>query len=99
MRQLFKEFLIGSIYLKKVKKNLKDKRRSGRSNTATTDEKLLSRWIHELTEQNCKERVRICKQNLEKFKILKLCDVGTGDECWFYHIGILIKTINSKQGR
>jgi len=43
MRQLFKEFLIGSIYLKKVKKNLKDKRRSGRSNTATTDDNNISK--------------------------------------------------------
>ena len=50
--------------------------------------KISSRWIpHELTEQNRKERVRICKQNLEKFKSNKwrLCDVVTGDECWFYH--------------
>jgi len=37
---------------------------------------------HELTEQNHKERVRICKQNLEKFKSnkWKLCDVVTGDD-------------------
>jgi hypothetical protein len=50
--------------------------------------KISSRWIpHELTEQNHEERVRICYQNLEKFKINKwrLCDVVTGDECWFYH--------------
>ena len=50
--------------------------------------KISSRWIsHELTEQNCKERARICYQNLEKFKSNKwrLCDVVTGDECLFYH--------------
>jgi len=50
--------------------------------------KISSRWIpHELTEQNSKERVRICKHNLEKFKSnkWKLCDVVTGDEYWFYH--------------
>jgi hypothetical protein len=42
---------------------------------------------YKLTAQNRKERVRICKQNLEKFKSnkWKLCDVVTGDECWFYH--------------
>jgi hypothetical protein len=49
--------------------------------------KISSRWIpHELTEKNRKERVRICKQNLEKFKSnkWKLSDVVTGDECWFF---------------
>jgi len=54
--------------------------------------KISSRWIpHELTEQNRKERVRICKQNLEKFKSNKwrLCDVVTGDAGFI--IGILVK--------
>jgi hypothetical protein len=49
--------------------------------------KISSRWLpHELTEKNRKERVRICKHNLEKFKSnkWKLCDVVTGDEHWFY---------------
>ncbi|CAF2517191.1 unnamed protein product [Rotaria sp. Silwood2] len=33
------------------------------------------------------ERVRICKQNLEKFHqgTWRLCDIITGDDSWFYH--------------
>jgi hypothetical protein len=48
--------------------------------------KISSRWIpHELTEQNRRERFRICKHNLENFNSnkWKLCDVVTGDEYWF----------------
>ena len=51
-------------------------------------EKISSRWIpHELVEQKRKDRVRICKHNLEKFKSNKwrLCDVVTDDECFIYH--------------
>jgi [histone H3]-lysine36 N-dimethyltransferase SETMAR len=50
--------------------------------------KLTSRWVpHELTEKNRQDRVRICQENLAKFKEGKwrLSDVVTGDESWFYH--------------
>jgi len=49
--------------------------------------KITSRWVpHELSEKNRKDRVRICQENLAKFKEGKwrLCDVITGDEAWFY---------------
>ncbi len=49
---------------------------------------------HELTEQNRKERVEKFKSNK-----WKLCDVVTGDECWFYHIGILVKNNQLKAGK
>jgi len=57
--------------------------------------KVTSRWVpHFLTEENRKERVRICKENLAKFNEGKWrwCDVITGDESWFYH-----RNIGSKQ--
>ena len=50
--------------------------------------KITSRWVaHELTQKNKAGRVRICEKNLAKFNSSKwrLCDVVTGDECWFYH--------------
>ncbi len=59
--------------------------------------KISSRWIpHVLTEQNHKERVRICKQNLDKFKSSKwrLYGVVTGDRDdrnAVFFIGILVK--------
>lgn len=49
--------------------------------------KITSRWVpHLLTEQNRKERERICRETLAKFKegSWRLCDVVTGDESWFY---------------
>ena len=49
--------------------------------------KLVSRWVpHELTEKNRKDRVRMCQENLAKFKdgTWRLGDVITGDEAWFY---------------
>ncbi|CAF4422873.1 unnamed protein product, partial [Didymodactylos carnosus] len=49
--------------------------------------KVTSRWVpHELTEKNRQDRVRICRENLAKFKDgrWRLCDVVTGDESWFY---------------
>ena len=49
--------------------------------------KITSRWVpHQLSEENRKERVRICKENLAKFKENKwrLADVVTGDQSWFY---------------
>ena len=49
--------------------------------------KLVSHWVpHELTEQNHKDRVRMCLEDLSKFEdgTWRLCDVVTGDESWFY---------------
>jgi hypothetical protein len=40
MHQPFKHFIIGSIYLKKGEKYLKDEGRSGRPITATTDDNI-----------------------------------------------------------
>jgi histone-lysine N-methyltransferase SETMAR len=60
--------------------------------------KVTSRWVpHELTEKNRQDRVRLCKENLAKFKENKwrLCDVITGDESWFYHRKIGKKNSNS----
>ena len=59
--------------------------------------KLTSRWVpHELTEKNRQDRVRVCEENLAKFKDGKwrLCDVVTGDESWFYHRQIGKKQAN-----
>ena len=50
--------------------------------------KLASRWVpHELSEKNRQDRVKICQENLAKFKENKwrLCDIVTGDETWIYH--------------
>jgi histone-lysine N-methyltransferase SETMAR len=49
--------------------------------------KITSRWVpHMLTEENRKERVASCRENLAMFNEGKwrLCDVVTGDESWFY---------------
>jgi histone-lysine N-methyltransferase SETMAR len=49
--------------------------------------KLTSRWIpHELTNQNRQLRVEICRENLAKISEakLRLSDIITGDESWFY---------------
>jgi len=49
--------------------------------------KLASRWVpHELTDQNRKDRVEACKENLALFRNdpWRLCDIITGDESWFY---------------
>ena len=57
--------------------------------------KVTSRWVpHQLTEQNRQDRLRICQENLTKFKEGKwrLYDVVTGDESWFFH-----RKIGSKQ--
>ena len=42
--------------------------------------------MNELTEKNRKNRVRMCQENLSKFKddTWRLGDVITGDEAWFY---------------
>ena len=60
--------------------------------------KITARYIPKhLTDFQRAERVRICKENLEKFekKMWRLCDVVTGDESWFYHTQIGRKSSNS----
>ncbi|CAF5046067.1 unnamed protein product, partial [Rotaria sp. Silwood1] len=50
--------------------------------------KITARYIpKELTDFQRNERVRICKENLRKFKdgTWRLCNVVTGDESWFFH--------------
>ena len=59
--------------------------------------KLCARWIpHELTEQNKKQRVRICRDNLDKLKSgqWRLCDIVTGDETWIHQRNIGTKQSN-----
>ena len=49
--------------------------------------KLVSRWVpHDLIEQNRKDCVLMCLENLAKFEdgTWRLCDVVTGVESWFY---------------
>lgn len=60
--------------------------------------KLSSRWVpHELTEIQKKNRVDICRKNLEYLESQKwrLCDIVTGDESWVYHRKIGNKVSNS----
>lgn len=49
--------------------------------------KVTSRWVpHELTPHQKQERVRICQENLDKFRndSWRTCNIITGDESWFY---------------
>jgi len=60
--------------------------------------KITARWVpNVLTDNQRSERVRICKDNLEKFNqgTWRLCDVITGDESWFYHKQIGRKISNA----
>ena len=60
--------------------------------------KITARYIPKhLTDFQRAERVRICKENLEKFekRMWRLCDVVTGDESWFYHKQIGRKSSNA----
>ncbi|CAF1358854.1 unnamed protein product [Adineta ricciae] len=60
--------------------------------------KVVSRWVaHQLTDEQKQETVRICRQNLEKFRnrTWRLCDIITGDETWIYHRQIDRKSSNS----
>jgi [histone H3]-lysine36 N-dimethyltransferase SETMAR len=60
--------------------------------------KLTARWVPNfLTDWQKSERVRICKENLVKFRdgTWRLCDVVTGDESWFYHKQIGRKISNA----
>ena len=59
--------------------------------------KITSRWVpHKLTIKNRQDRVRICKENLNKFEsgAWRLYDVVTGDESWFYHYHVGRKQSN-----
>jgi len=50
--------------------------------------KVTSRWVaHQLTDEQKQERLRICRQNLAKFRngTWRLDDIVTGDETWIYH--------------
>ena len=50
--------------------------------------KLGARWVpHKLNEKNKQERVEACKENLALIKSgqLRLCDILTCDETWFYY--------------
>lgn len=60
--------------------------------------KLTSRWIpHQLTAKNIQERVAACRENLRLIEEgkLRLCDIITGDESWFYLIPIWNKSTNA----
>ncbi|CAF1401941.1 unnamed protein product [Rotaria sp. Silwood1] len=60
--------------------------------------KVVSRWVaHQLTDEQKQKRLRICRQNLEKFRngTWQLCDIITGDETWIYHRQIGRKSSNS----
>ena len=60
--------------------------------------KVVSRWVaHQLTDEQKQKRLRICRQNLEKFSngTWQLCDIITGDETWIYHRQIGRKSSNS----
>jgi histone-lysine N-methyltransferase SETMAR len=60
--------------------------------------KLASRWVpHELTTDQKQLRVKICRENLEKFRnnSWRLCDILTGDETWIYHRQIGRKASNA----
>jgi DNA polymerase elongation subunit (family B) len=60
--------------------------------------KVTSRWVaHQLTDEQKQERLRICRQNLEKFRngTWELRDIITGDEAWIYHRQIGRKSSNS----
>lgn len=49
--------------------------------------KITSRWVpYDLTPQQKEDRVRMCKENLERFRngSGRLCDIITGDETWIY---------------
>ncbi|XP_004205774.1 histone-lysine N-methyltransferase SETMAR-like [Hydra vulgaris] len=61
--------------------------------------KLTSRCIpHELTDQNRKNRVEACKENLALFRngLWRLCDIVTEDESWFYLRQVGHKSANAR---
>lgn len=60
--------------------------------------KVTSRWVpHELTAKQKEERVRICTENLKRFRegSGRLYDIVTGDETWIYWRQVGRKQSNS----
>ena len=60
--------------------------------------KVTSRWVpHQLTAEQKKERVTLCRENLAEFRAgsWRLCDIITGDETWIYHRQIGHKSTNA----
>ncbi|CAF4682689.1 unnamed protein product, partial [Rotaria sp. Silwood2] len=60
--------------------------------------KVVSRWVaHQLNDEQKQTRLRICRQNLEKFRTgtWRLCYIITGDETWIYHRQIGRKSSNA----
>lgn len=60
--------------------------------------KVTSRWVpHQLTLEHKEERVRLCRENLEKFRnnSWRLCNIITGDESWIYFRQIGKKSSNA----
>ena len=59
--------------------------------------KITARWVPNiLTDAQWIERGRLCQENLAKFHqgTCRLCDVVTGDQSWFYHKQIGLKSSN-----
>ncbi|CAF4654299.1 unnamed protein product, partial [Rotaria socialis] len=55
------------------------------------------RWIpHQLNDEQKQERVRLCRENLAKFRdgSWRLCDIITGGETWIYHRQIHHRSTN-----
>ncbi|CAF1572948.1 unnamed protein product, partial [Didymodactylos carnosus] len=60
--------------------------------------KVTSRLVpHQLTAEQKEERVKVCRENLAKFRAgsWRLCDIITGDETWIYHRQIGRKSTNA----
>jgi histone-lysine N-methyltransferase SETMAR len=60
--------------------------------------KITARYVPKhLTNSQKTERMRICQENLSKFRqdVWRLSDVVTGDESWFYHKQIGRKSSNA----
>jgi hypothetical protein len=60
--------------------------------------KVTSHWVaHQLNDEQKQERLRICRQNLAKFRncTWRLCDIITGDETWVHHTQISRKSSNA----
>jgi hypothetical protein len=60
--------------------------------------KVISGWVtHQLNGEQKQERLRICRQNLARFRTetWRLCDIITGDETWICHRQIDRKSSNA----
>ena len=60
--------------------------------------KLFTTVLKEETDQNRKDRVEACKENLTLFRngSWRICDIITGDESWFYLRQVRHKSINDR---